>query len=162
MPKTPKKTDAEIRTAILSYREQYSEWPTYKQTRDVLGGPASNDRLARIFPEAKKEVEQSSGSATAPGLEAAIVTVIHAELDVTEEPLLALQDIRRRVIEALDTAERQRLEREVGRRRALQEALRSVGGLLGSVGEQVDAAAVCARGARPAFRPNFPGARSDV
>lgn len=31
MPKTPKKTDAEIRTAILSYREQYSEWPTYKR-----------------------------------------------------------------------------------------------------------------------------------
>ena len=162
MAQTPTKTDTEIRTAILSYRDQHSDWPTYKQIRGVLAGPASNDRLARILLAVKDEVKQRSGSATAPGLEAAIVTVIHAELEATKEPLLVLQDIRRRVTEALETAERQCLEREVERRRALQEALRSVGGLLGSVSEQVDAATVCARGASPAFRPNFAGARSDV
>ncbi|SEL89289.1 hypothetical protein SAMN05444413_12039 [Roseivivax marinus] len=90
------------------------------------------------------------------------MAAIHAELDATDEPLLALQDIRRRVIEALETAERECLEGEVERRRALQEALQSVFGILGSMSEQIDAAKVCAKGARPAVRPNVAGARSDV
>lgn len=150
MPKMPTKTDAEIRTAILSYRDQHSDWPTYKQIRDVLAGPASNDRLARILQSVKNDLEQRLSAATVLPSESfvtAIVTVIHAELDVTEEPLLGLQDIRRKVIEALETAERQCLEREVGRRRVMQDQLRSVDGILDSLSKGVEAGKACARGA---------------
>ncbi|SEL92968.1 hypothetical protein SAMN05444413_1239 [Roseivivax marinus] len=149
MPKNPTKTDSEISRAILAFRDQHGEWPTYKQIRDVLAGPASNDRLARILQSVKNEVEHRPSAATVLPSESfvtAIVTVIHAELDVTEEPLLGLQDIRLKVIEALETAERQCLEREVGRRRVMQDRLRSVDGILGSVSERVDAAKVCAKG----------------
>ncbi|SEL59392.1 hypothetical protein SAMN05444413_111104 [Roseivivax marinus] len=147
MPKTPTKTDAEIRTAILAFRDQHGEWPTYNQVREILEGPAGNDRLARISRSVKIDVEQRPGTATAQELEAAIVAGIHAELNVTEEPLLVLKDIRRRVIEALETAERQCLEREVGRRRVMQDQLRSVDGILDSLRKGIEAGKTRARGA---------------